>query len=184
VGALAWCLLLMTSDPKASLADPAARQAQALPLAAPAGPRVLINGVPGAVARRAVRGARLRLMAPSCARLLSAFADSAGEPLQSRLDELGLSATDYATMVVFAEGSRERACRTRSVLAVTRPGSRVVYLCPRFLETEWKDPRLAEAVVIHEMLHSLGLGENPPSSAEITRKVLKSCTGRPRLKGD
>ena len=30
-------------------------------------------------------------------------------------------------------------------------------------------------VVIHEELHSLGLGENPPSSQEITRRVESRC---------
>jgi hypothetical protein len=33
----------------------------------------------------------------------------------------------------------------------------------------------AQAIVIHEALHTLGLGENPPSSAEITARVLASC---------
>jgi hypothetical protein len=31
------------------------------------------------------------------------------------------------------------------------------------------------AVIIHEMLHSLGLGENPPSSKEITLRVMQRC---------
>jgi hypothetical protein len=30
-------------------------------------------------------------------------------------------------------------------------------------------------MVIHEMLHSLGLGENPPSSREITKQVTARC---------
>jgi hypothetical protein len=34
---------------------------------------------------------------------------------------------------------------------------------------------MAEAVIIHEMLHTLGLGENPPSSTEITFRVLNRC---------
>jgi hypothetical protein len=29
--------------------------------------------------------------------------------------------------------------------------------------------------VVHELLHSLGLGENPPTSREITAQVLKRC---------
>jgi hypothetical protein len=120
-------------------------------------------------------------MAPSCSHLLSEFEDSAGQPLQSRLDDLGLSAPDYVTTVLFVDGSRQRACGADAVLGGTRAGSRVVSLCPRFAEMEWKDPRYAEAIVIHEMLHSLGLGENPPSSREITTKVLKSCGKRPAL---
>ena len=32
-----------------------------------------------------------------------------------------------------------------------------------------------EAVIIHETLHSLGLGENPPTSDEITWRVFSRC---------
>ena len=32
-----------------------------------------------------------------------------------------------------------------------------------------------EAVLIHELLHSLGLGENPPDSAAITDRVMARC---------
>ena len=35
----------------------------------------------------------------------------------------------------------------------------------------------AEIIIIHEFLHSLGLGENPPSSAEITKQVQTRCAG-------
>jgi hypothetical protein len=52
----------------------------------------------------------------------------------------------------------------------------LVYVCPaRFLDTFRKNPGLAEAYLIHEMLHSLGLGENPPSSREITERVIDRC---------
>jgi hypothetical protein len=32
-----------------------------------------------------------------------------------------------------------------------------------------------ENALIHEMLHTLGLRENPPSSAEISRRVAERC---------
>ena len=35
----------------------------------------------------------------------------------------------------------------------------------------------AEAALIHESLHSLGLGENPPTSSEITSRVISRCRG-------
>jgi hypothetical protein len=38
-----------------------------------------------------------------------------------------------------------------------------------------RNSRHAEALVIHEMLHSLGLGENPPPSDEITARVRARC---------
>ena len=38
-----------------------------------------------------------------------------------------------------------------------------------------RNPREAEAMIIHELLHTLGLGENPPTSIEITRRVESRC---------
>jgi len=37
------------------------------------------------------------------------------------------------------------------------------------------EPGVAESLVIHEVLHTLGLGENPPASVEITRRVEARC---------
>jgi len=37
------------------------------------------------------------------------------------------------------------------------------------------NPSQTEAFLIHEELHSLGLGENPPSPKEITARVLALC---------
>jgi hypothetical protein len=143
------------------------------------GSRVRLQGVAGAAVRRAVEGARLRLMEPACSRLLTTFLDQGGEPLQSRLDAMGLSAADYVGVVLFVDGSSQRACCTGEVLGGTQPGSRVVAFCgASFAETERRNARLAEALVIHETFHSLGLGENPPSSQEITMRVLRSCQER------
>ena len=38
-----------------------------------------------------------------------------------------------------------------------------------------QDQEHTVASFIHEMLHTLGLGENPPSSTEITRRVQAAC---------
>jgi hypothetical protein len=37
------------------------------------------------------------------------------------------------------------------------------------------DRAQGEIIIIHELLHSLGLGENPPSSAAITKMVEQRC---------
>jgi hypothetical protein len=66
---------------------------------------------------------------------------------------------------------------------VTRPGSGSVGVCPmvggpfssRLAEVQLRTPAFAESIVIHEMLHTLGLGENPPTSLEITRQVQLRC---------
>ena len=36
-------------------------------------------------------------------------------------------------------------------------------------------PGSVQVTIIHEMLHSLGLGENPPSPQEISFRILKLC---------
>jgi hypothetical protein len=60
--------------------------------------------------------------------------------------------------------------------AFTSPGNGTIAICTRaFFEVLARDPVRMEAILIHEALHSLGLGENPPSSAEITRRVLERC---------
>jgi hypothetical protein len=41
-------------------------------------------------------------------------------------------------------------------------------------------PEEAEAALIHEMLHTLGLGENPPRSRDITARVRARCGSRPK----
>jgi hypothetical protein len=51
-----------------------------------------------------------------------------------------------------------------------------VYICTAwFRETFELNPSRTEAVIIHESLHSLGLGENPPTSREITDRVVERC---------
>jgi len=125
---------------------------------------------------RAVTGASRRLESGACRRLFHEFHDGAGAPLQDRLDALGVGPADYLSLVVFADGSGRRTCRRDDVLAVTAPGSRVVYVCGRvFNAVAMRKASQAEIAVIHEALHTLGLGENPPDSREITRRVTERC---------
>ena len=48
-------------------------------------------------------------------------------------------------------------------------------MCQPFLQTVDRERVTAEVYVIHEMLHTLGLGENPPTSQEITQRVKRQC---------
>ena len=126
--------------------------------------------------QRAAMGARVRLETPACRQVFSEFADASGRTLQSNLDAQGRSAANYLSLIVFADGGRLRRCQDPNTFAVTEPGSRVVHLCgQQFASVATNNPRLAEAFLIHEELHSLGLGENPPSPQEITARVLASC---------
>jgi hypothetical protein len=107
--------------------------------------------------------------------VLSEFSDAAGQPLDHRLRELGFTPQGYVSQVLFEDGSVVRPCTSSKVLAVTNPGSRVVFICPQFVRVAHFDPVEAELVLIHEMLHTLGLEEGPPSSQEITGRVEKRC---------
>ncbi len=124
---------------------------------------------------RALDGAHERLGRPECARLFTDFTDEKGRPLQERLDLLGLSGQEFLRYIGFYEGYGHRRCGQSQVLAFTQPGSLAVRVCPQVAR---QDGVTVELVLIHELLHSLGLGENPPSSAEITRQVTKRCGGR------
>jgi hypothetical protein len=50
-----------------------------------------------------------------------------------------------------------------------------VLVCKTFYQTVQQQRDMAEIYVIHEMLHTLGLGENPPTSLEITQQVKRRC---------
>jgi hypothetical protein len=144
--------------------------------------RVPNNEVAQAVTR-ALAGADRLLAEPACQEVLTDFRDASGRTLKEVLDGSGVTARRFLRWIVFSDGRGLEACRTKATLAVTEPGSRVVFICPTaFVETAWNKPEDAEATLIHEMLHSLGLGENPPRSREITERVRLRCrpTARPR----
>jgi len=142
------------------------------------GHNVRVRGPWLETAREAWRSATERLERPACARVLSDFRDAEGRTLQENLDALGLSAPEYMGRVFFYDGRHRRGCLPSRVMAVTAPGSRVVYLCPQFLARAARERELAEAVLIHEVLHTLGLGEDPPSSQAITARVRERCGDR------
>lgn len=124
----------------------------------------------------ALLGARRRLEKPPCRRLFLEFRDESGQVLQAQLDAVGHSPTAHLAHLFFYDGEGKPACRDRGVLAATSPHSSVVLVCSASFGHAFKrNRRLAEAILIHELLHTLGLGENPPTSREITDRVLKAC---------
>ena len=116
-----------------------------------------------------------RLARPECAALLDEFRAEDGRTLRERLAVHGLTPPAYLDRVLFYDGDQEKSCRRKDVVAVTVPGARVVLVCPGFYRRSHREPVYAEAVLIHEALHTLGLGENPPSSREITHRVRLRC---------
>jgi hypothetical protein len=116
-----------------------------------------------------------RLTDAGCQQLLAEFHDMSGHVLAHRLDELELSAPRFLALLAFHDGSGDPVCASSKVLAATYPGSREVVLCSQFAELSRRDRQLAAAIFIHEALHSLGLSENPPTSREITARVIERC---------
>ena len=127
------------------------------------------------VVELAVQGAVRRLARPSCALLLSDFEDRLGRKLSVRLDAQRISLSEHAAALWFIDGSTSPQCR-HPTLAFTTPGSTTIEICaPAFKRYFDADRRLAELMMIHEILHSLGLGENPPASNAITVQVAARC---------
>ena len=126
------------------------------------------------VVRAALSGARRRLQRPECQRILGEFSDSSGLTLGARLASSGLSAEERMAQILFYDG-QEKICDRSHIMAVTAPGSRVVLICPEFVRRYQDDPGYGQAIILHEVLHSIGLAENPPTSAEITRRVIQRC---------
>jgi hypothetical protein len=127
------------------------------------------------VVRLAVHGAAGRLADPACAAVLGDFRDRAGLPLRAHLDALRLDAPSYARRVFFYDGSSDAPCRRPGVYAFTAPGSRIVRACPALGWLAGTDPERAQAVVIHEVLHTLGLPDDHPSSEQVTAAVERRC---------
>ena len=130
---------------------------------------------------RAIHGASQRLDGLECQKLFREFQDGAGQPLQARLDAIHLTGAEFLTWLRFTEGEALPLCmRTTQIAAFTQPGSRVIQVCGGvFARQSSADSQAGEVLIIHELLHALGLEENPPSSADISRRVLEHCGAQP-----
>ena len=85
------------------------------------------------------------------------------------------SATSAEALIV-EDGETHTRCDEQGVLAFTVVGSRVIHVCGRaFARAAQRAPQDARATMVHELLHSLGLGENPPSPRYITYRVQQLC---------
>jgi predicted Zn-dependent protease with MMP-like domain len=145
---------------------------------APAGAREAADRTP---ARVLVTGAAARAAAklrrPECREVLSDFRDTAGRRLSEVVEERGLGVEEFFASLVFVDGRPTPLCQRGNVAAGANPGTVFVGVCKEtFARVQAEDPGLAANVLIHEMLHALGLGEDDPAtSEEITRQVGKRC---------
>jgi hypothetical protein len=146
--------------------------------AQPQPPTLLISNVTTRfVLARAIDGAMRRLDGPQCQRVLDEFADGSGISLRTVLDQANVTPTQFLSRLRFADGAHSPQCqRSDDLVAFTMPGNRVIFVCSGTFDIRFRDAlRAAEMIIIHEMLHAAGLGENPPSSREITARVTKRC---------
>jgi hypothetical protein len=118
-------------------------------------------------------GARERLGRPECQAVLADFVAVTGQRLDEVLRASGRTAQEQLDLLVLQSGLGRPACGRGATMAFTQIHSRAVSICLRPFTLLPREEQ--EAVLIHEMLHSLGLGEGPPESVAITARVLARC---------
>jgi hypothetical protein len=131
----------------------------------------------GRLVEETVRRASRRLADPGCAQLLLDFDDlRTGRPLAETLAASGRTPSTLFASLHFYDGDRMVQCRWRNTWAWVAVGTDAVFVCrSRFVNLATKNEKLAMNILVHEALHTLGLGENPPSSEEITASVIRRC---------
>jgi len=126
--------------------------------------------------RLAVEGAAARLARPGCQDVFADFADESGQRLSAKLVASEQSPADAFVVLRFFDDRGAPQCRSRQTLAFTETGSSFIRVCGEEFRLAFQQNRTAtEIIVIHEFLHALGLGENPPTSHAITERVTVRC---------
>ncbi len=125
----------------------------------------------------AVSDAAERLGREPCALVLSDFTDTrTGLTLAQNLAATGRTAPEHVRSLLFRSPRALHPVPGKRVFAFTSPSSTVVFLCRDDLLRIQVHRRLVTAIVIHEVLHTLGLQEDLPSSVAITERVLARCS--------
>jgi hypothetical protein len=173
VTARRWALLLL-----AVLAAPAsAEESGASPVALTAAPvSFFIHRRLPPEFRNSVDEARRRLLDSRCSDVLSDFEDLEGRRLDLKVADLHHTAASYLSLVLFYDGRPTAECGFSKNLAWTNTGSRAVQICTnQFLAEQRRSMGYTANTLIHEMLHTLGLGETPPAPRVITARVAARC---------
>lgn len=125
---------------------------------------------------RALNQAAKKLESAPCRQVFSDYRDGKGRTLLANLEATGLDGSAHLRSLTFATGRFREDCRLPNVLALATPGRALIYICgPQFVQHQVLDPGFTSALLIHEQLHALGLGENPPDSRAITARVISRC---------
>ena len=125
--------------------------------------------------RRAVDLALAKLLLPGCSDVYDDFILPKGGTPRSELDRMGIGPAEYVQRLVFVDGSRDPLCRTGQAVLTATPGSWIIRVCPSFAGFQLREPGLSASLIIHESLHGLGLGENPPPGRDVTQRIERRC---------
>ena len=114
----------------------------------------------------------------ACRLLLRDFSDDrTGLPLEETLAALDTSPAIFLRSIRFRSGREDPRCFSPYRMAYVVPGNRDVVICPALyngVHRQYGDSTVV--IVLHEALHAMGLGENPPGSREITTAVEHRCS--------
>jgi hypothetical protein len=147
----------------------------AAPHAAPAPPYPLPLFARGTV-KRSLALALEGLRRPECRAVYDDFRDASGATLAEGLRRRDVSPSEHLLRLRWLNGVSHPRCRDRNVFLVTRVGDPEIYVCPeQFTDFAVRQPVKAAGLLLHEQLHALGLGEDPPASGEISRQVFARC---------
>ena len=136
-----------------------------------------LTGDARGVLQRIMTGTRRRLAHPACQALFADFVDRDKRTLSAILDAESRTAIDYFDELYFVEANNSHQCqRSPALIAFTAVRGRIIYVCTRpLIASLSQDASAGEILLIHELLHAIGLGEDPPSSAAITARVWTRC---------
>jgi hypothetical protein len=164
---LAGLLLAGTAAPAAAIAGDARTRSSVAPRPLEGGDEKLVE--------TARQGAQARLRDPECRKLLMDFVDAEGRPLEQRLAAFAVPPDEFLAHIPLLDGSERPLCQDGRSQLLTTKGVPRVFVCKPYFKAVYQERAMAEVYLIHELLHTLGLGENPPSSQEITRQVVRRC---------
>ena len=115
-----------------------------------------------------------QLRRPECLKAFVEFQLDDGSTPLGKLEAAGLTAEEHLATLEWESGATSGRCAPGALLATVRNGRRVT-VCPGFAKIVASRPAFGATLVIHEQLHALGLGENPPTSTYITTRVYHRC---------
>jgi hypothetical protein len=126
--------------------------------------------------QRSVTLALERLESQQCQAVYQDFEDSRGRTLDENLALKGTTAREHLKRLRWVDGARHSLCQNPGIFLAARVGQDRIFVCPRqFVAHATRYPTKTAGLILHEQLHALGLGENPPSSEAISKRVFFRC---------